>query len=105
MAAADFPNPPLSLTLSLSQSLPSTHTHAHAHTHTRIYTSACPTLLLLLQNNFFFFFLKHNGGGSGEYKVAIFDRFVSGSAMQKARVVACDLASDSDTRQVCRIRD
>lgn len=37
--------------------------------------------------------------------MAIFDRFVSGSAMQKARVVACDLASDSDTRQVCRIRD
>lgn len=35
----------------------------------------------------------------------MFDRFVSGSAMQKARVVACDLATDSDTGQVCRIRD
>lgn len=35
----------------------------------------------------------------------MFDRFVSGSAMQKARVVACDLATDSDSGQVCRIRD
>ena len=102
MAAADFPNPPLipSPALIYTYTHPSTHARTHAHTQAHARTHSHTPLLL--QNIFY----TTVGAPKENYKVAIFDRFVSVPAMlQKGRVVACDLASDSYTRQVCRIRE